>query len=111
MAARRSSPIGRRCLIGANAGVGISLGDDCVVEAGCYVTAGTKVLVHLPGAEPRVMKARDLSGADNVLFRRNSQTGAVEAVPWHGRGHRPQRRAARQLTARPPNHLSRRLGG
>lgn len=78
--------IGKRCLIGANAGVGISLGDDCVVEAGCYVTAGTKVLVHLPGADPRVMKARDLSGASNVLFRRNSQTGAVEAVPWHGEG-------------------------
>ncbi len=78
--------IGRRCLIGANAGIGISLGDDCVVEAGCYVTAGTKVLVHLPGAEPKVMKARDLSGAENVLFRRNSQTGAVEAVPWQGEG-------------------------
>jgi len=78
--------IGRRCLIGANAGVGISLGDDCVVEAGCYVTAGTKVLVHLPGSDPRVMKARELSGASNVLFRRNSQTGAVEAVPWHGEG-------------------------
>ncbi|MEZ0578618.1 2,3,4,5-tetrahydropyridine-2,6-dicarboxylate N-succinyltransferase [Nocardioides sp. MH1] len=78
--------IGRRCLLGANAGVGISLGDDCVVEAGCYVTAGTKVLVHVPGADPRVMKARDLSGASNVLFRRNSQSGAVEAVPWHSEG-------------------------
>jgi 2,3,4,5-tetrahydropyridine-2-carboxylate N-succinyltransferase len=78
--------VGSRCLIGANAGVGISLGDDCVVEAGCYITAGTKVLVHLPGAEPRVMKARDLSGANNVLFRRNSQTGAVEAVSWQGEG-------------------------
>jgi 2,3,4,5-tetrahydropyridine-2-carboxylate N-succinyltransferase len=78
--------VGRRCLIGANAGVGISLGDDCVVEAGCYVTAGTKVLVELPNAEPMVMKARDLSGASNVLFRRNSQSGAIEAVPWHGQG-------------------------
>ena len=78
--------VGQRCLIGANAGVGISLGDDCVVEAGCYVTAGTKVLVHIPGSDPRVMKARDLSGASNVLFRRNSQSGAVEAVPWHGEG-------------------------
>jgi 2,3,4,5-tetrahydropyridine-2,6-dicarboxylate N-succinyltransferase len=78
--------VGQRCLIGANAGVGISLGDDCVVEAGCYVTAGTKVLVHLPGSDPLVMKARDLSGASNVLFRRNSQSGAVEAVPWHGEG-------------------------
>jgi 2,3,4,5-tetrahydropyridine-2,6-dicarboxylate N-succinyltransferase len=78
--------IGERCLIGANAGIGISLGNDCVVEAGCYITAGTKVLVHLPGSDPRVVKARDLSGAGNVLFRRNSQTGAVEAVPWHGEG-------------------------
>jgi 2,3,4,5-tetrahydropyridine-2,6-dicarboxylate N-succinyltransferase len=78
--------VGQRCLIGANAGVGISLGDDCVVEAGCYVTAGTKVLVHLPGADPRVMKARDLSGSNNVLFRRNSQTGAVEAVSLQGEG-------------------------
>jgi 2,3,4,5-tetrahydropyridine-2-carboxylate N-succinyltransferase len=78
--------IGKRCLIGANAGIGISLGDDCVVEAGCYVTAGTKVLVHLPGSEPKVLKARELSGASNVLFRRNSQTGAVEAVPWQGEG-------------------------
>jgi 2,3,4,5-tetrahydropyridine-2-carboxylate N-succinyltransferase len=77
--------IGRRCLVGANAGIGISLGDDCVVEAGCYVTAGTKVTV-LGGAEPRVVKAVELSGADNVLFRRNSVTGAVEAVPWGGDG-------------------------
>ena len=78
--------IGERCLLGANAGVGISLGDDCVVEAGCYVTAGTKVHRHRPDGEPRVVKARELSGADNVLFRRNSVTGAVEAVPWHGDG-------------------------
>ncbi|KAA1418736.1 2,3,4,5-tetrahydropyridine-2,6-dicarboxylate N-succinyltransferase [Nocardioides humilatus] len=78
--------IGQRCLLGANAGIGISLGDDCVVEAGCYITAGTKVLLHLPGSETRIVKARDLSGAHNVLFRRNSQTGAVEAVPWQGEG-------------------------
>ena len=77
--------VGRRCLIGANAGIGISLGDDCVVEAGCYVTAGTKVTV-LGGDTPRVVKAVELSGADNVLFRRNSTTGAVEAVPWGGAG-------------------------
>jgi 2,3,4,5-tetrahydropyridine-2-carboxylate N-succinyltransferase len=77
--------VGRRCLIGANAGIGISLGDDCVVEAGCYVTAGTKVSV-LGGDAPRVVKAVELSGADNVLFRRNSTTGAVEAVPWGGDG-------------------------
>jgi 2,3,4,5-tetrahydropyridine-2,6-dicarboxylate N-succinyltransferase len=77
--------VGRRCLVGANAGIGISLGDDCVVEAGCYVTAGTKVTVVGTG-EPRVLKAVELSGASNVLFRRNSTTGAVEAVPWGGDG-------------------------
>jgi 2,3,4,5-tetrahydropyridine-2-carboxylate N-succinyltransferase len=77
--------IGERCLLGANAGIGISLGDDCVVEAGCYVTAGTKVLVS-DGDTQRVVKARDLSGASNILFRRNSTTGAVEAVPWKGDG-------------------------
>jgi 2,3,4,5-tetrahydropyridine-2-carboxylate N-succinyltransferase len=76
--------VGRRCLIGANAGIGISLGDDCVVEAGCYVTAGTKVSVQ--GGDARVVKASELSGANNVLFRRNSTTGAVEAVAWGGRG-------------------------
>ena len=81
--------IGERCLLGANAGIGISLGDDCVVEAGCYVTAGTKVTV-LPGSgaagEPTVVKAAGLSGASNVLFRRNSVSGAIEAVPWKGQG-------------------------
>jgi 2,3,4,5-tetrahydropyridine-2-carboxylate N-succinyltransferase len=56
------------------------------VEAGCYVTAGTKVTVLEPGKDPRVVKALELSGAGNVLFRRNSVTGAVEAVPWHGEG-------------------------
>ena len=78
--------IGERCLLGANAGIGISLGDDSVVEAGCYVTAGTKVTVLEPRAEPRVVKALELSGARNVLFRRNSQSGAVQAVPREGRG-------------------------
>ena len=79
--------VGRRCLVGANAGIGISLGDDCVVEAGCYVTAGTKVAVRSAGdAQPEVVKASELSGASNVLFRRNSTTGAVEAVPWRGEG-------------------------
>jgi 2,3,4,5-tetrahydropyridine-2-carboxylate N-succinyltransferase len=68
--------IGERCLIGANAGVGISLGDDCIVEAGLYVTAGTKVTTPDGG----VAKARDLSGQTGLLFRRNSVTGAVEAV-------------------------------
>jgi 2,3,4,5-tetrahydropyridine-2-carboxylate N-succinyltransferase len=74
--------IGERCLIGANAGIGISLGDDCVVEAGCYVTAGTKVT--LPDGQ--VVKALELSGGDNLLFRRNSVTGTVEAVPWRAGG-------------------------
>ena len=78
--------VGKRCLVGANAGIGISLGDDCVVEAGCYVTAGTKVTVIQPGREPEVVKALVLSGADNVLFRRNSVTGTVEAVPWQSDG-------------------------
>lgn len=72
--------IGRNCLIGANAGVGISLGDTSVVEAGLYVTAGSKVL--LPDGQ--VVKARELSGATGLLFRRNSTTGAIEAVPRSG---------------------------
>ena len=78
--------VGQRCLVGANAGLGISLGDDCVVEAGCYVTAGTKVTVKDIDGKPKVVKAVELSGADNVLFRRNSVTGAVEAVPWRAEG-------------------------
>ena len=78
--------VGKRCLVGANAGLGISLGDDCVVEAGCYVTAGTKVTVAGIDGKPRVVKALELSGADNVLFRRNSVTGTVEAVPWRSDG-------------------------
>jgi 2,3,4,5-tetrahydropyridine-2-carboxylate N-succinyltransferase len=73
--------VGRRCLVGANAGIGMSLGDDCVVEAGLYVTAGTKVT--LP--DGTVVKARELSGADGVLFRRNSVTGTVEAVQRGGK--------------------------
>jgi 2,3,4,5-tetrahydropyridine-2-carboxylate N-succinyltransferase len=67
--------IGKRCLIGANAGTGISLGDDCVVEAGCYVTAGTKVLLE----DGRIVKGRDLSGSSGLLFLRDSLTGAVQA--------------------------------
>ena len=78
--------IGRRCLLGANSGLGISLGDDCVVEAGCYVTAGTKVTVKDIDSKPKVIKALELSGASNVLFRRNSVTGTIEAVPWKGEG-------------------------
>jgi 2,3,4,5-tetrahydropyridine-2-carboxylate N-succinyltransferase len=74
--------LGERCLIGANGGIGISLGDDCVVEAGCYVTAGSKV--RLPSGE--VVKARELSGRDGLLFRRNSQSGALEVVARTGAG-------------------------
>ena len=72
--------IGERCLLGANAGLGISLGNDCIVEAGLYVTGGTRV--SLPDGE--VVKALELSGADGLLFRRNSQSGAVEAMPRSG---------------------------
>lgn len=68
--------IGKRCLLGANSGLGISLGDDCVVEAGCYVTAGTRVLTP----EGAVVKAVALAGQHGLLFRRNSQTGAVETL-------------------------------
>jgi 2,3,4,5-tetrahydropyridine-2,6-dicarboxylate N-succinyltransferase len=78
--------IGRRCLLGANSGIGISLGDDCVVEAGCYVTAGTKVTVKDIDSKPKVVKAAVLSGADQLLFRRNSVSGAVEAVVRKGGG-------------------------
>ena len=78
--------IGERCLLGANAGIGISLGDDCVVEAGCYVTAGTKVTVVGADGGGGVVKARELSGQHQVLFRRNSVTGAIEAVAREGTG-------------------------
>ena len=79
--------IGQRCLVGAEAGVGIALGDDCVVEAGLYVTAGTKVDVRAGAwAEREPVKAGQLSGMDNLLFRRNSVSGAVEAVPWKREG-------------------------
>ncbi|MBE0008916.1 MULTISPECIES: 2,3,4,5-tetrahydropyridine-2,6-dicarboxylate N-succinyltransferase [unclassified Arthrobacter] len=74
--------IGERCLLGAQAGIGISLGDDCVVEAGLYITAGTKVT--LPDA--RVVKASELSGESHLLFLRNSATGVVEARPRSGHG-------------------------
>ena len=72
--------LGERCLLGANAGIGIPLGDDCVVEAGCYVTAGSKLL--LPDGE--VVRARELAGVSNMLFWRNSTTGALEAKPRTG---------------------------
>jgi 2,3,4,5-tetrahydropyridine-2-carboxylate N-succinyltransferase len=78
--------IGERALLGANSGIGISIGDDTVVEAGLYVTAGTKVSVLVPGEEPRIVKAAELSGVPGLLFRRNSQTGAVEVLPRSGDG-------------------------
>lgn len=71
--------IGERCLLGANAGIGISLGDDCVVEAGVYITAGSKVTTP-----DGVVKASTLSGANNLLFRRNSQSGALEVQARNG---------------------------
>ena len=72
--------VGKKCLLGANSGLGISLGDDCIIEAGLYITAGTQV--KLP--DGTVVKARELSGASGLLFRRNSQSGAVEAVQRTG---------------------------
>jgi len=74
---KQKNSIGERSLLGANAGIGISLGDECIVEAGLYVTAGTKV--RLPDGS--VVSARELSGKSGLLFRRNSQTGSVEAIP------------------------------
>jgi 2,3,4,5-tetrahydropyridine-2-carboxylate N-succinyltransferase len=82
--------IGARTLLGANAGIGISLGDDCVVEAGLYVTAGTKIVLVDGPATPdggrTTVKGSDLSGQDGLLFRRNSLSGAVEAVRRAGVG-------------------------
>jgi 2,3,4,5-tetrahydropyridine-2-carboxylate N-succinyltransferase len=76
--------IGERTLLGANSGAGISLGNDCVIEAGVYITAGSKIL--LP--DGKIVKAKELSGANNLLFRRNSQSGSLEVVPksgsWNG---------------------------
>jgi 2,3,4,5-tetrahydropyridine-2,6-dicarboxylate N-succinyltransferase len=82
--------VGARALLGANSGIGISIGDDTVVEAGLYVTAGTKVhvvdgTVDADG-RPRAVKAAQLSGVPNLLFRRNSLTGAVEVLPRSGAG-------------------------
>ncbi|MFH5824310.1 2,3,4,5-tetrahydropyridine-2,6-dicarboxylate N-succinyltransferase [Georgenia sp. AZ-5] len=92
---RQVISVGPRSLLGANAGLGISLGADCVVEAGLYLTAGTKVAVLSGGGtrpergqidEPPVVSARELSGQDNLLYRRNSLSGAVEAIPRKGTG-------------------------
>lgn len=82
--------LGERCLLGANAGVGISLGDDCVVEAGLYVTASSKVVLSAPVAEAlgrdasAEVKALELSGKSGLQFRRNSLSGAIEVVPAKG---------------------------
>lgn len=75
--------VGERSLIGANAGIGFALGDDCVVEAGLYVTAGTKVTIV---GENRTVKSGELAGVPNLLFRRNSVTGAVEVFSRNGQG-------------------------
>ena len=74
--------VGKGCLLGANSGLGISLGDDCVIEAGLYVTGGTKVTT----SDGKTVKALELSGANNLLFRRNSVSGAVEVVARDGKG-------------------------
>jgi 2,3,4,5-tetrahydropyridine-2-carboxylate N-succinyltransferase len=83
--------LGERCLLGANAGLGIPLGDDCVVEAGLYVTAGTKVTILGAAVDPTgdgtaTVKARELAGRSNLLFRRNSTTGTVEVLDRTGVG-------------------------
>ena len=72
--------VGQRCLLVANSGLGISLGDDCVIEAGLYLTAGT--IVTLPDGQRA--KARDLSGKSGLLFRRNSVSGSVEVIARSG---------------------------
>jgi 2,3,4,5-tetrahydropyridine-2-carboxylate N-succinyltransferase len=77
--------IGERALLGANSGVGISIGDDSVVEAGLYVTAGTKVTI-IDSSGERTAKAGELSGLPNLLFRRNSVSGRVEVLPRTGDG-------------------------
>ena len=77
---KQVNAIGRSSLLGANAGIGISLGDNCIVEAGLYVTAGTKVKLK----NGDVVAARELSGQSGLLFRRNSQSGAVEVISSKG---------------------------
>ena len=78
--------MGGRCLLAPTADMGIPVGDACLVGGVCYAPAGTRVTVREPGGETRLVKAADLSGASNVLYRRNSVTGAVEAVARSGRG-------------------------
>jgi len=76
--------LGERCLLGANSGIGISLGDDCVVEAGLYVTAGTK-LIFQSADRVEEIKAKQITGESGILFRRNSRTGVVEALQMPGK--------------------------
>ena len=90
--------IGERCLLGANAGIGISLGDDCVVEAGLYVTAGT--LVQLPDGD--VVKGKELSGISGMMFIRHSQSGAVAGPAPRRDVGRAERGAAQELTTAEP---------
>ena len=74
--------VGRNCLIGANAGIGFSLADGCIIEAGLYVTGGTKVnLLDQAGELIKIAKAKELTDMTNLLFRRNSLSGAVECLP------------------------------
>lgn len=77
--------IGKRSLLGANSGLGISLGDDCIVEAGLYLTAGSKLTLIVDG-KTQVVKASELSGLSGLLFRRNSTNGAIEAIAREGKG-------------------------
>lgn len=86
---RERVALGRRSLLGANAGLGIALGDDCIVESGLYLTAGSKVLVldeEGDDGQPKVVKARELTGCNGFLFRRNSLSGTIEAVRREGPG-------------------------
>ena len=76
--------IGERCLLGANSGIGISLGNDCTVEAGLYVTAGTKVTLLDKSGENKLVKAIELSGKDGILYFRDSISGKVYAKPNKG---------------------------
>ena len=74
--------VGKECLIGANAGTGIPLGDRCIIESGLYVTASSKIQLLTPKGQPgKTLKGRDLAGVSDLLFRRNSLSGTLEALP------------------------------
>ncbi len=93
--------IGERCLLGANAGIGISLGDDCVVEAGCYVTAGTKVTILDIDSKPKVVKAAELSGSRQRAVPPQLGDRRDRGTALGPRGHQPERGVAQQLTRTP----------